>query len=134
MRTAIATVLLLTAVVPVKAGGPDFELRQCTVHEVKVEPEKIVFTVSGPITIYLVDPGDWHTANPIATSLERCIITITKSNFEKSGEKTTWAERQALARTLTGKRVGMQLRGTATLKDSRVTSIDTSAYCYFHPE
>ncbi len=132
----VAVVLLGAATAPAAAGGIDYEIRSGVVHEVKTDATKIIFTVSGPCATYIQDPDREDRANRVDTRLKRCVITITKEAFEKSGERTimTWADCQISAKNLAGKSAFMQLSGTATLAGNRIIAIVAGGSCYFRPE
>jgi len=132
---AFHVVLVLAALTATRAaaGGPDYEIKSAIVHQVEADGNKIAFTVSGHCAIFIQDPERQDKANRVETALKRCVITITKEAFEKSGERSlmTWAECQASAKALAGKTALMQLAGTASLELNRLTSIHAAGTCYF---
>src|SRR6266851_3303890 len=105
-----AVVLLALAVARAEAGGPDYWINSAVVDQVQADATKIVFTVSGPCTIYIQAPDREDKANRVDTALKRCVITITKEAFEKSAERSlmTWSDCQTSAKALAGKNAIMQ--------------------------
>jgi len=132
----VAVVLLALAVTRADAGGIDYEIRSGVVHQVETDATKIVFTVSGPCAFYVKAPDREDKANRVDSTLKRCVITITKEEFERSGEAAlmTWAECRASAKALAGKTAVMQFSGTATLAGSRITAIRARGTCYFRSD
>jgi hypothetical protein len=126
----VAVAVLGLATARATAGGIDYEIRSGLVHKVETDSAKIVLTVSGPCAIYLQSPDREDKANRVETALKRCVVTLTKEAFEKSGRAIgpTWAAYQGSARALAGKTAFIQLSGTATVWDNKITAIVGAGY------
>src|SRR5262245_34318001 len=119
--TVIAVVLLAVGAARAKAGGPTLEMKDCTVHKVEAEGDKVVFTVSGRCALLVPDPDrEQGRMKWVETTLERCVITAVDGEVYRT---ETWAEFQERAKALAGKTPWIQLRGAVTLDDGRVASV-----------
>jgi hypothetical protein len=132
----VAVVMFVLVTVRAEAGGPDYEIRSALVHQVEADAAKIVFTVSGPCATYIQAPDREDKANRVDTTLKRCVITITKEEFERTEQAKlmTWAECRTSAKALAGKTAFMQLSGTATLNFNRIVSIHAGGILHFRAE
>jgi hypothetical protein len=119
--TLIAVMLLAVGAARAEAGGPTIEMKDCTVHKVEAEGNKVVFTVSGRCALLVPDPDrEKGRMKWVDTTLERCVITAVDGEVYRT---ETWAEYQDRAKALAGKTAWMQLRGATTLDDGRVASV-----------
>ena len=110
-----------TGAARVEASGPTREMKDCTVHKVEAEGNKVVFTVSGRCALLVPDPDLGAGRRTWAdTALERCVITA--ADGERYGGET-WAEYRERAEALAGKTAWMQLRGATTPDDGRAASV-----------
>jgi hypothetical protein len=132
-RLTFAVFLLAVATGRAQGGGPDYWIDSAVVDEVQTDEARIVFTVTGPCAIFIQDPDREDRANRVDTRLRRCVITITKEAFEKSGERTlmTWSDYRASAKALAGKTATMQFSSTATITLNKITSIHAGGTCFF---
>src|SRR5262249_9962470 len=114
--TMIAVVLLAVGAARAEAGGPTLEMKDCTVHQVEAEGNKVVFTVSGRCALLVPDPDrekgrmkwwirPWSGASS-PPSMARC-------TGRKPGRTTSREPRPSPARPL-GENAAWSHRGGAT--------------------
>src|SRR5262249_2831162 len=116
--TMIAVLLLAVGAARAEAGGPTLEMKDCTVHKVEAEGNKVVFIVSGRCALLVPDPDrEQGRMKWVDTTLERCVITTVEGEVYRT---ETWADYQVRAKALAGKTAWMQLRGATTLDDGRI--------------
>ncbi len=126
----LALLPLLVLAPRAEAGGPELVARACTVHEVQVSDDKIVLVVSGRCAICVTDPDkEKGRCKFVDTTMDRCVITVPRPKIPNAGFKS-WAEQQAVAKSLAGKTAWIQLLGTITIKRTTVVAVDCTDIQY----
>src|SRR5262249_8416863 len=122
MRTSMIAVLLLAVgAARAEAGGPTIEMKDCTVHKVEAEGNKVVFTVSGRCALLVPDPDrEKGRMKWVDTTLGQGVITTVDGEGDRTETRAEYKER---AKALAGKTAWMQLRGATTLDDGRIASV-----------